>query len=280
MRLIKDGLYGTTFIKDGNILHFRLERITELNSEAWRKYTKATARMCNYNRGILNSSVSLHKNGKGLTFDESKEVIGFDEKEYNSFMEEIDKLDDKTIRILDSIGAGFNFISTTFYPNKLTYIAYITTNPDFNILTASPLPPFVSSDIRSEEDITLKEYISFYSDIVICIGSNFSGKDSYHNRGIFRNPYWILKCKYNNLSIVLHGYIAIVAHLYYPHLLFMEVKPIGSMACLLKKYLTRGDCFMGDVDIKDIEVTPLSPELSTLTIHNKALVRIISNMFS
>ena len=159
----------------------------------------------------------------------------------------------------------------------LTYIAYITTNPDFNIITASPIPPFTSPDTRGEEDITLKEYINFYSDIVICIGSNFSGKDSYHNRGIFRNPYQVFKCKYNNLSIVLHGYIALVAHLYYPHLLFMEVKPVP---CLLKKYLHRGDCLLGDVDIKDIEVTPLSPEIGTLTLNNKALVCIISNMFS
>jgi hypothetical protein len=275
MRLIRDGLFGTTFIRDGNILYFRLERITELNSEAWRKYTKATGRMC-----ILSCSISLHKNRKGLPFDESKKVIGFDEKEYNSFLEEIDKLEDKTIRILDCTSAGSNFISTGFYSDMLTYIAYITTNPDFDIVTASPLPPFTSPDTRSEEDITLKEYINFYSDIVICIGSNFSGKDSYHNRGIFRNPYWVFKQKYNNLSIVLHGYIALVAHLYYPSLTSMEVRPIGSMACLLKKYLHRGDCLLGDVDIKDIEVTPLSSEIGTLTINNKALVRIISNMFS
>ena len=56
---IRDGLFGKSFIGDGNILHFRTERITELNNETWRKYTKATSRMC-----ILNCSISLYKNGK------------------------------------------------------------------------------------------------------------------------------------------------------------------------------------------------------------------------
>ena len=54
----------------------------------------------------------------------------------------------------------------------------------------------------------------------------------------------------------------------------MGVKPVP---CLLKKYLHRGDCLLGDVDI---EVTLLSPEIGTLTLNNKALVCIISNMFS
>jgi hypothetical protein len=113
----------------------------------------------------------------------------------------------------------------TYVDKKLTYIVYVTKNPDFSIQNAA------------NKKLNLKNFIESYSDILISVGTDFTAEDSFHNRGISRNPYWVFEEKYSGLSMLLHGFTGAVAEMFFPEKKFMKVKPVGIMQCIIKKNL-------------------------------------------
>lgn len=242
-----------------------MERITPVNTDSWTQYKRISAKLTNYNRGII--PVLIFQVEEEPSFEEVKEVTGFTCQEYTIFMNKAMKLKGKVERIIESTSIGSNFMETSYCSAITDYIAYITT--DITKITLFP-----------SEDMTLKEYITFYKDILITVGSDFTNDISYHNRDIFRNPHWLFQGKYNCLSMWLHGFTGVVANIYYPDKKYMEVVPVGSMQCLLKKYLLRDEVYIKrysgkGVDIKDVNVTPTSPQNNRFQIKISALLRII-----
>ena len=117
-------------------------------------------------------------------------------------------------------------------------------------------------------------------DILIVVGSDFSNEEYFHNRGIFRNPYWILENKYAGLSMLLHGFSAVVAQEYFPSIKCMHVIPVGSMQSILCKELKLGDGHIvkstGDVDISSCVYNPDDPEGDLNVIKIEALIKIFN----
>ena len=271
MDIIREGVFGTSFVFDKEMLYFRMERITPNNQDSWKQYKRMSSKLTITSRGII--TILIFQAGEEQpSFEEVKDVTGFDLKEYTTFMYTAAKLKGKMERVIENTCTGAIFMDTSYCPSFKKYIAYITTNPNFDIIK-TPLFPL--------EDMTLKEYITFYKDILITVGCDFTEDISYHNRGIFRNPYWVFEGKYNGLSILLHGFTGIVTNTYYSDKTHMEVTPVGSMQCLLQQYLLRDEGYTTkedkNIDIKDIKVTPTSPQQYTFLIKVKALIRIIDD---
>jgi hypothetical protein len=117
-----------------------------------------------------------------------------------------------------------------------------------------------------------------YGDILISVGSDFSEKESFHNRGISRNPYWVFEEKYSGLSMILHGFTGAVADKFFSEKKIMCVKPIGSMQAIIKNQLLPGEGYIEDkkekVDITKLEVSANDPEGEMNYIKISALTRI------
>ncbi len=90
--------------------------------------------------------------------------------------------------------------------------------------------------------ISLKDYFSLYGDVLMCVGSQFGhGKSWYSNRGIFRNPYSVIKNDYKGIAMVLHEFSGAVAKKFFPERTEMIVKPIASMQLIICETLRRDD---------------------------------------
>ncbi len=253
--IIQEGVYGASFQKDNEVLFVRMEKITEENTGAWEKYKEATNLIANSSRGILSTLVILAGRASCPTWDQIRDHTGFTAEEHKSAIEKAialkENTDGKITTVLKSTLTGMKFMTTAFKPGETRYIVYVTKNRDFSILKAG-------QDIKLDA-LTLKNYITAYQDILISVGTDFSAEDHFHNRGISRNPYWVFEGKYSGLSMLLHGFIGVVAHHFFSAKKMMLVMPIGSMRVILQKYLERGEGYFEEieksVDIKDLTVS-------------------------
>jgi hypothetical protein len=207
-------------------------------------------------RGVLSSLVSVAgREGYG-GYEKVKEVTGFTNQEYVAFTEKAINLKMKTnnkiVGILKANSVGCDHMCTSSNSPQ-RYIVYASKNPNFSI-----------QQIALTEDFVLKRFIDSYSDILITVGSDFSAEDSFHNRGISRNPHWVFEERYAGLSMLLHGFTGAVAIKYFPQKQLMEVRPVGSMQYIIKKALLPGEGYINDglkkIDIINLEVSQDDPE--------------------
>jgi hypothetical protein len=261
-------IFEDSFVHKGETLYVRMELLTLYNENYWTQYKIHSGKIANSSsRGILSTILFLAQKGKPFPYEEVKEVTGFTEVEYKDFIEKAAQYDSKIIGLIEKNSAGSNFMSTSSGENN--YIVYITNNKTFN-------STFVE---KVNEDINLKMYMEIYQHIVISVGSDFSKVDSYHNRGIFRNPLHCLNDKYSGLSMMLHGFTGVIATKYFPSKVTMEVRPIGSMQVIIQKHLLLGEGYTelmegNKKDILDVEFKKDDPERGWNYINTDALVRI------
>jgi len=271
--IIQDGVFGATFNKDEETLFLRMVLLTEQNEKCWTLFKRTNCWLANENSGPLSGLVTLAGKENYPKYEQVKEVTGFTEEEYTTFTEKAIKLKNKTngkiVNILKANSVGSNHMCTWFEPGKLNYIVYVTKNPNFSIQNV---------DMKEKN---IKNFIESYSDILISVGSDFSNEHNFHNRGISRNPHWVLEEKFSGLSMDLHGFTAAVADKFFPKMTHMLVKPVGSMQCIIKKHLLPGEGYIerngAKVDITDLEVSETDPEGKMNYITVAALKRIYFN---
>lgn len=164
---------------------------------------------------------------------------------------------------------------TSFCPDQVRYIVYISRNPNFSIQNC----------YSEDQEVSLKNVFNKYNDIIISMGSNFTenSEATFENRGISKNPYWVFEekytgsLKYANLSMILHGFTGAVAEKYFRAKILMEVTPLGSMLRIIKENLNPGEGVQGygseKTDITNLKYIPVS-ESATCYIKISALTRI------
>ncbi len=253
--VIREGVFGSTFKKNNESLFLRMELVTAGNTKSWYQFKEMTCWIANQNaRGVLSVLVRLAGKSNYPDYEKIKKATGFTNEEYISFTEKAIKLKNKTnnkiVELLEANSTGSNHMHTGFQTGQ-QYIVYVSKNRNFSIQDA---------DMTGKE-INLKNFIESYNDILICVGTDFSEKDSFYTRGIFRNPYWVFEEKYSGLSMLLHGFTGAVANKYFPEKKFMRVKPVGSMQSIIKKSLLPGEGYIEHKDEKiDITALEVSPE--------------------
>jgi hypothetical protein len=255
-----------------------MECLTAEKSVACRQYKDACCRMANSNgRGILSVLVFWAGTPKFPLYDNlHAEVTGFTNEEYLAFEQEaIQAKEASDISALKNNSTGVGHMPV--HVSSGNYIAYISKTSDFRILHT----------IHGEEVLSLSDFIQRYNNLLITLGSDFDVRNSndesldfFHNRGISRNPYWVFKKQYAGLSMLLHAFTGAVAHEFFPSKKFLTIRPVGSMACILKKYLKKGDgyvesvCSKDNLDITDKECSKTDPECQRYYILTTALVRL------
>lgn len=291
--LVSPGIFGSTVVQNGKLIHLRMELLTVENEERWDLFKSLTGRLCGSSRGIFTCLVADVCEDDRLTpFSEVVQYTGFSEKEHEAFLKEIlnakERTDGKIYDLITKTETGS--VHMCAYTKEVTktsealnstykngrYIVYATRNSKFTI------PP-----VKPTSDNTLKNWIESYKDILICAGTDFSyDETSFHTRGIFRNPYWVLKGKHSGLSMLLHGFTGMVAKAYFPTKERLTVFPVGSMTCIFQKFLSRDEAFYqgGEtttmVDVLDIKVTPRSGQRGPVFITVPALVRIFNTLIA
>lgn len=265
------GLFGAALTRNGETIHLRMERLNEASSKAWLEYAERTSWVANNDsRGVLSNLLSMAGKSSYPDYATIQDVTGFTPEEFTQFSEKLLQLKAKRgaqiVETVKATSSGSNHISTAYSHEK--YIVYATTNPHFSI-EAIQIP-----------SRTLKSYIEAYREILITVGSDFSvTPTSFHNRGIFRNPYWVIEEKYAGLSMLLHGLTGAVAQKFFPEKITMEVMPIGSMQAILKKHLMPGEAYVtyrnGDTkDLTELSVSPDDPEGPLTSVKVAALAHI------
>ncbi len=272
--VISKGVFGATFIKDQEPLFARMESITKETDLAWDNYKKysmwTTNRWNGPSYGVLTKLVMARKSAYP-GYEEMKDVTGFTAEEHEAFSERVSALkeatQDKITQILEHNATGINFMN---YPQSPDYISYITRDRDFSILKAD--------EYMKKNGKTLKNFIKAYQDILISVGSNFTAEKSFENRGISRNPHWVVEGKYSGLSMILHGFTGAVAERFFPKKEVMHVSPIGTMQVIIIKYLLPNEGYIelesGNKDLVDFEADVWDVENGTNVIKISALVRI------
>ncbi len=279
---MREGVYGAKVIHNNEPIYLRMERITKENTESWNQYRKMSTWVANcHSRDVLSVFLQMVEDDNVPEYNERLiQVFGFSRDEYQLFTEKAKALKeknalDKVRNIIRANSVGMDHMTTAFDPEKENYIVYATTNPDFNIL-------------GKPEVLTVKNFIDSYNDILISVGADFSKgrassiqNNSFHNRGISRNPWWVFEEKYAGLSMLLHGFIGAVAEKYFLEKEYMTVRPIGSMQSIISKNLEKGDGFLhrstGErVDLSQLVVSPKDAEGNTNYIKVSALSRIFN----
>lgn len=271
--IVKGAVFGATFERSGETLFLRMELLTQENKFAWENFKRFSGSMANGDMGYLSSLVLLKSVGKYPKYDDAvKQLYGFTEDEYHDFEAKADSLiksGPSKMKALLCAASGINYMNT--YNHMCNYIVYISKNPDFSIIKANE--PF-----NKHLTVKVNEYIKTYRDILITCGSDFRRPDSFENRGISRNPYWVLEGKYAGLSMLLHGFTGAVAEKFFPEKQTMRVSPIGSMQVIIQQSLkpNEGYCIQQrkKVDITALAVKKDAGEQNENVITVSALIRI------
>jgi len=254
--LIREGVYGMKFKKNNETLFLRMELLTEENKNYWANFREMNEWVANSNNGLLSGLVKFAGRSGYPDCNEVQDRTGFTQEEYAAFTETAiakKKIKENLGEILAINSVGSGHLSTNVGSGgKANYIVYVSNREDFSIQDAHVH--------MTGHPKTLKTYIEAYKHILISVGSSFSEGNSIENRGISRNPHWVFEEKYAGLSMILHGFSCAVAEKYFPEKTIMQVKPVGSMQCIIKKNLLPGDGYImreGEkIDITDLNVSP------------------------
>ncbi|MES2345823.1 MAG: hypothetical protein V4494_07800 [Chlamydiota bacterium] len=256
---IQDGVFGATFEKNGESLFLRMELLSRENGKCWSRFKSMSEKIANpFGDGIFSELLISAGENNHPSYEEREEITGFTKEEYIAFTEkaiELKKTNEKIVKLISSNAVGSSYMHAYYHPlNKERYIVYISKNDKFSIQEAH---------IHMGEEINLKKYMESYGDILIAMGSDFSEEDSFHNRGIFRNPYWVFEQKYAGLSMLLHGFSGVVAENYFLEKKIMKVSPVGSMQCIIQKNLFPGEGYIKNDDNEEIDLVNLKFSLNT-----------------
>ena len=268
-QLIRDGVYGATIQINQELIHLRMERITQENEKDWSQFRQMSVRTSQESRGVLSVLVLWAGTENYPSYEEAKDITGFTEEEFRNFTDKAIAVKNTSKKITDLLNhnsIGTAHMWTYFTPDEKHYIVYATKNPNFEITGKT-------------KEYSLKNFIQSYGDILISVGSDFSDtKTSFENRGISRNPWWVFENKYAGLSMILHGFSATVADKFYQDKSVLRVKPVGSMQNLIVKNLQPGEGYIENAgkrtDITDLKVSNTDPEGYMNYIKTSALVRI------
>ncbi|MBA2368301.1 MAG: hypothetical protein H0V82_04670 [Candidatus Protochlamydia sp.] len=267
-QIIHHGFFGTSVMRNNEKIFLRMESITQENTEGWRHHRMLTEYIANgNNRGVLSGLLELAGTNDYYCYDDAKDATGFSYEEYQTLTAKLIELKKKTnnkiVNVVKANSAGSQFMRT----NVGNFIIYASNNKNFSMKDTE------------KAKFNLKSYIEAYSNILISVGSDFSSdKESVHNRGIFRNPYWVTEEKYGGLSMLLFGMAGAVAEKFFPKKNQLRVKPLGSQQCILVKNLEFGEGYIiknGEKkDITELEISPSGAEGDLNYIQIAALSRV------
>jgi hypothetical protein len=152
--VIREGLFGATFNKNEELLFLRMELLTEKNAKCWSLFKQMTCWVANQDsRGVLSGLVLGAGEVDYFKYEDIKEVTGFTNEEYITFIEKAvhlkKKTENKIVKILEANSVGSNHMYAGFNPGQLNYIVYISKNRNFSIQDA---------DMTGKE-INLKNFI-------------------------------------------------------------------------------------------------------------------------
>ncbi len=255
--IIEEGLYGATYEGKQGPLYLRMQLLTEKTSASWGQFKQMADFVANSRgRGILSTLLILAGQPNYPEYEKCAKNTGFSKEEYAAFTKkaiELKNANSKIVNVIAANSTGSQFMST--FVNGSNHIVYISKNPHFSIC---------DSESIIAKGFTLKNFIDAYSDILICVGTDFSEKESFHSRGISRNPQWVFEGKYAGLSMLLHGFTGAVAWKYFPEKKYMLVMPLGSMQCIITKSLLPGEGHLKDwsreIDLTTLDSKPEDPE--------------------
>jgi len=267
--LVRPGVFGATFYQGNEPLFLRMELITERNEANWARYKEMSMWLANRNTGgLLGRLVDLADTTECPSYAQMQEPTGFNEVEYNIFKEQaiLQKLKTKgkIVTLLEGNSAGFGAFYDGYDKDNLRYVVYITKNSQHDIQNVKP------------GSRTLKNYIESYEDILISMGSNFSYEElEFENRGIARNPYWVLKDKYAGFSMLLHGFTSMVAARFFPQKQSMVAHPLMSMLRIMTKNLLPNEGYVEEGGKRtDLTSLDLSKRTSNAQNYNKHVIAV------
>jgi hypothetical protein len=257
---IGEGVFvGEGRTKNGEKFYLRMELVSKHNAPHWRQYVQTTTAMAGSGHALL-KGLALHTHrtvnpDSSVSYtnkETSPGVCGFSDEEFqefisllgtNGFVSGADKAAKSKRQMLTEADTGAGHLSTT--SGKGQYIVSASKTRDFSMQRAGePL----------EERMTLKTYIARYSDLIMCVGADFSSneKGSFHSRGIFRNPYCTIENTYKGISMLLHGFTGTVAQKFFPEKLIMVVRPVASMQHIICRSLSADDCAISGRCFEDV----------------------------
>lgn len=293
MEVIAPGVFGTSVVLNGKPIHLRMELLTRENEERWTLFKSLTSRLSGASRGALTCLVGeVCEDGGDITHLNWVQYTGFSEEEHEAFLQKIrnakERTDGKIYDLITKADGGSGHMCTySKDSNDVNETSNLIHKNGRYIIYASRNPEFTIPHVKSPPDHTLKNWIVSYKDILICAGTDFSYDETlFHTRGIFRNPYWVLKGKYSGLSMLLHGFSGMIANTYFPKKERLVVVPLGSMMCIFQKSLQSGeatyqvDSTTSPVDALALKVKPRSGQRGTVLIAVSALVRIFNASIS
>ena len=274
--MIAPGVFiGRATTKAGEPIYLRMELIIEENKLYWQQYKiHSTMMAADNSRSVLGylatkstkiteSDGSIRYEYNGPISESILKYIGFDEAELNEFICYLGKQgfigNEQAQRVLLANSAGSNHMA--LLENDQRYVVYVTQTPDFSILSKKP---YVYGEILS-----LKEYITQYRELLMCVGSDFSGIEVFRNRGIFRNPISVIDHTYKGISMVLHAFSGAVAKKYFPEKKEMQVRPVGAMELILCQSLKAEAIRIDGSTVQDVLINVKMTDPETKSYHIK-----------
>lgn len=229
--------------QSGEKFFLKMEQINNDNYEFWRKYLNATNNIAGGGRSLLEglmltTKTECDENGNtryvNSRYDDCSALLGLNRTEFQ--------------QLIDSLGKGGYLAGPEHYRKRSALLQIYAGSSNFPIARdgqhyaifatktrdfATRLPNQTNNAEPRDECITLKEYIIRYGDLLMCVGSWFTGSEQFHNRGIFRNPINMIENTYKGIAMVMHGFSAAVAQKFFPERKSMIVKPLASMQHLI-----------------------------------------------
>lgn len=246
---ISDSLFESTVTtKNGETIYLRMEEVTDENFKHWRQYREESEDYAGtrekfslygdpWGEDIKYGLIDCYLANRPKYDATVQKRTGFDEEEYQEFLEKCLNLSASRRKgiNLNSIGSHHFLLAYQLKKEGKHFVVYATTNPRFSIL-----------NIREREYYDLKDYFDRFKEIILSVGCRLSELEPrvFENRGIFRNPYWIINPGYGNISLVLHAMSAVVARKYFNKDV-LRITPIPSMQNIISNGLKEknGVCY-------------------------------------
>src|SRR5579872_5087708 len=286
-------IFSQSRAKSGETIYLRMELITEKNKpyidqyiEQVRHYSVAGG---NHRPGLLSYITRFiepvgqdsyaftaeafpqltwyEKNqGKSRPIDFIREASGYSEEELLAFVNRMGKngFHSKNKDRTDLHGTidGAACLCTSI----VSFFVYASKDPHFSIQNTQ----------LSNEEVTLKKFISQYANMLACVGSTYSD-ECCTSRGIFRNPVTAIENTYKGVAIVLLGFSGAVAHRFLNRKTAF-IRPVGRMPSVLCAALKENEFTVADFSDtaarKEAESKNAFFEYHPFTIQLKALDRV------
>jgi hypothetical protein len=261
---VEPGVYAGQARVGNEIVYFGMEKVDEHNKKFWDIYKNKTRYLTQEGRGIFSSwAKAIHDGHQQFPYSEEiAQRTGFSEKEYTDFWNKLAHAV-KSSRVVKGPHSTALSIINAFdgIPSGIAGFQ-IDTSGNFYVLYASRKPVTGHFPFPQElpDFINLKQYYEYFENIIMIVRSDIeSGKSSYDNRGIFKNPISFIEDgnKYPGLSMKLHAFSAVVAHLISKGILELSVSPVASMRAIIMK--TKG-WQKGDVIVNGKDILDFTPE--------------------